>query len=187
MGEAARVFSLPAERQARGIPAAIGGLSGGATGIQPIPSIELSAQVNAPNVNAEGEKVMATESEVRAAEIAAAEARTDTKIVRMEGKLDLVISKIDGLNIRFEDVRSDARETRATAHSDNVATRANIWVVGIGLAVLIVAVAALFPVFFGIGANQRFGSQRNPTSNYASQVSLLNFVEYDFLAADCNQ
>jgi hypothetical protein len=36
---------------------------------------------------------MATEGELRAAEIAAAEARTDTKIARLEGKLDLVLSQ----------------------------------------------------------------------------------------------
>ncbi len=86
------------------------------------------------------------------ANLRAAGAETDTKIARMEGKLDLVLSKIDGLNTRFEDARADAKEARATAHSDNVATRANIWVVGLGLAVLIVAVAALFPAFFGMGA-----------------------------------
>jgi hypothetical protein len=77
---------------------------------------------------------MATESELRAAEIAAAEARTDTKITRMEGKLDLVISKLDGVR------------------EDNRSTRANQWVIGFGLAVLIVAVAALFPVFFDMGS-----------------------------------
>lgn len=76
---------------------------------------------------------MATEGELRVAEIAAAEARTDTKIARMEGKLDLVISKLD-----------DVRE-------DNRATRANQWVIGLGLAVLIVAIATLFPVFFDVG------------------------------------
>jgi hypothetical protein len=82
-------------------------------------------------------------------------AETDTKIARMEGKLDLVLSKIDGLGTRFEDARADAKEARTTARADNAATRANIWVVGLGLAVLIVAVAALFPVFFSIGAQVR--------------------------------
>ena len=80
---------------------------------------------------------MATEGEVRAAEIAAAEARTDTKITRMEGKLDLVISKLD-------DVREDGR-----------ATRANLWVVGLGLAVLIVAMITLFPVVLDLGMKTR--------------------------------
>jgi hypothetical protein len=81
--------------------------------------------------------------EMKAA-IELAEARTDTKIARMEGKLDLVISKIDALNVRFEDARRDARDTRG-----------NIWFVGLGLAVLIVGVVTLFPVFFSIGIHIR--------------------------------
>jgi hypothetical protein len=52
----------------------------------------------------------------------------------MERKLDLVLSKLDGVR------------------DDNRSTRANQWVIGLGLAVLIVAVTSLFPVFFSIGA-----------------------------------
>jgi hypothetical protein len=89
------------------------------------------------------------------AEIGLAEARTDAKIARMEGKLDLVISKIDALNVRFEDARTDAREARTLARSDNAATRGNIWFVGLGLAVLIVAVVTMFPIFFSIGIHIR--------------------------------
>jgi hypothetical protein len=70
-------------------------------------------------------------------EIALVEARTDTKFARMEGKLDLVLSKLDGVR------------------DDNRATRANQWVIGLGLAVLMVAIAGLFPVFFGIGSQVR--------------------------------
>jgi hypothetical protein len=74
------------------------------------------------------------------AKIAAAEARTDTKIARVEGKLDLVVAKIDeGFNA-LEEQFDALRE-------DNRATRANQWVIGFGLAVLIIAVAALFPEF----------------------------------------
>jgi hypothetical protein len=80
---------------------------------------------------------MATESDLRTAEIATAEARTDTKIARMEGKLDLVLSKLDGMR------------------DDNRATRANQWVVGLGLAVLIVAIASLFPILLDFGAKIR--------------------------------
>lgn len=67
------------------------------------------------------------------AKIAASEARTDTKIARLDGKLDLVLSKLD--NVR----------------DDNRTLRSNQWVIAFGLAVLIVGVVALFPVFFGIG------------------------------------
>jgi len=78
------------------------------------------------------------------AKVAAAEARTDTKIARVEGKLDLVVAKIDALGERFNELRDDNR-----------ATRANQWVIGLGLAVLIIAVAALFPVFFDLGSKVR--------------------------------
>jgi hypothetical protein len=87
---------------------------------------------------------MSSSDDLTDAKIASVEARTDTKIARMEGKLDLVVSKIDGINSRLDDVRNDYR-----------ATRANIWVVGLGLAILIVGVAALFPVFFSIGTQVR--------------------------------
>lgn len=71
------------------------------------------------------------------AKISASEARTETKIARLEGKLDLVLSKLDHVA------------------EDNRSTRANQWVIAFGLAVLIVGVAALFPVFFGMGAQLR--------------------------------
>jgi len=77
-----------------------------------------------------------TREEIREA-IGAGEARSDTKIVRIEGKLDLVLSKLD-------DVRQDNRTTRA-----------NQWVIGLGLAVLIVAIVALIPVFFSMGSQIR--------------------------------
>jgi hypothetical protein len=95
-----------------------------------------------------------TREEIQA-QIAASEARGDTKIARLEGKLDLVISKLDGINVRFDDARGDAREARATAHSDNIATRANIWVAALGLIAAIVAIYALFPTFFDMGSKMR--------------------------------
>jgi hypothetical protein len=85
------------------------------------------------------------------AKIAAGEARTDTKFAQldvkfaqMDGKLNLVLSKVDEMksrfDARFDDVRSGQR-----------AIVANIWVVGFGLGILIVAVFALFPAFFSMG------------------------------------
>jgi len=79
------------------------------------------------------------------AKIAAAEARTDTKITRFEGKLDLVLSKLEDVKAANETIRADVRE-------DYRATRANQWTIGIGLAILIVALAALYPSFFVLGA-----------------------------------
>ncbi len=77
-----------------------------------------------------------TREEMREA-IAASEARGDTKIARFEGKLDLVLSKLD-------DVRQDNRTTRA-----------NQWVIGLGLAALIVTIVSIFPVFFDWGSKIR--------------------------------
>jgi hypothetical protein len=91
---------------------------------------------------------MSDSNDLTDAKIGAAEARTDTKIARLEGKLDLVVSKIDE---RFNALRDRLDAIR----DDNRATRANQWVVGFGLAVLIIAVATLFPVFFDLGSKVR--------------------------------
>jgi hypothetical protein len=82
------------------------------------------------------------------AKVAAAEARMDSKIARLEGKLDLVVSKIDE---RFNALR----DKLDTLRDDNRAVRANQWVIGFGLALLIIAVAVLFPVFFDFGSKVR--------------------------------
>jgi hypothetical protein len=87
---------------------------------------------------------MATEGDLRKAEIAAAEARTDTKIVRFEGKLDLVISKLD-----------DIKENNKTVREGQRAVIANIWVVFAGLAALIVGLVLLLPTFFDWGSKLR--------------------------------
>jgi hypothetical protein len=84
--------------------------------------------------------------------------RTDTKIARMEGKLDLVVSKMDGINSRFDNINfrlDDVNSRIDDVRHDHRAMRANIWAVGLGLAVLIVGVAALFPVFFVVGTQMR--------------------------------
>ena len=79
---------------------------------------------------------MSDSGDLTDAKIAAAEARTDTKIARLEGKVDLVVAKIDALAGKFNELREDNR-----------ATRANQWVIGFGLAVLIIAVAAVPRIF----------------------------------------
>lgn len=78
------------------------------------------------------------------AKIAASEARNDTKIAQITGKLDLVLSKLDA-------AQDETRTAFSHIKDDNRAVRANQWVIAVGLAILIVAVVALFPVFFGIG------------------------------------
>jgi hypothetical protein len=91
---------------------------------------------------------MSDSGDLMDAKIAAAEARTDTKLARLEAKLDLIVSKMDE---RFDALRDKLDVLR----DDNRSTRANQWVIGFGLAVLIIAVAALFPVFFDLGSKVR--------------------------------
>ncbi len=90
-----------------------------------------------------------------AALIGASEARTDTKIARLEGKLDLVLSKLENVGEKITSSEANRREDslifEANRRDDGRAIRANQWVIGLGLAVLIVAVVALFPVFFSVG------------------------------------
>ena len=75
------------------------------------------------------------------AKIAASEARGDTKIARIEGKLDLVISKLDAGNTRTTDVLTEVRE-------QGRATRSNTIVVGLGVLAVMIAIAALRPSVF---------------------------------------
>jgi hypothetical protein len=98
------------------------------------------------------------------AQISAAEARTETKIARLEGKLDLVLLKLDDVGARVSDVRSDVKE-------ENRTTRANAWVIGMGLAVLIVTIAALYPTFFGMGAQVRDMVQKEVQQQAPKPVS----------------
>src|SRR5262249_10352103 len=72
------------------------------------------------------------------AKFAAAAAETETKFARLEGKLDLVISKIE--------------DARASAHSDNAVTRASLWVLFAVVVAIVAALYAFFPVFFDFGS-----------------------------------
>lgn len=103
-----------------------------------------------------------------AAHLRAVSAETDTKIARMEGKMDLVLSKIEGLNTRISDVSNEISDSRR-------ATRANAMAVGLGLAGLMLALAALVPTFYDLGGKQRdvikeevktqMGSQKPPLAS----------------------
>lgn len=84
-----------------------------------------------------------TRDEMRLA-IEGSEARAETKAARLDGKIDLVIEKIDRLNGRMDELRDDNR-----------ATRSNIWVVGFGLAALIVAIFLGLPAVFSLGTQLR--------------------------------
>jgi hypothetical protein len=78
------------------------------------------------------------------AKIAAAEARGETKIARMEGKIDLLLSNLNDVHWKIADVRSEYRVTRV-----------NMWVIGFGLAILVLAVSLGMPSLQGLGAQMR--------------------------------
>ena len=68
--------------------------------------------------------------------LAAAEARTEVKITALNGKLDQVLTKIDGINSRFGEIRDDGR-----------ATRTNIWVAA---GIIVAVIGVLYAAFPGI-------------------------------------
>jgi hypothetical protein len=88
-----------------------------------------------------------TREEIKA-EIAAAEARGDTKIARMEGKLDLVLSKLDHSNEYFTQVRTDIADSRR-------AGIANAWVIFGALVVVIGILVTVAPIIFDMGFKWR--------------------------------
>jgi len=112
-----------------------------AYGANSAPNIARFAYSSTPSTPRSAVKMSDLTREEMKAEIAASEARGDTKIARFEGKLDLVLSKLDNVGEKLKDVKDDVRSARA-----------NQWVIGLGLAVLIIAIVALFPVFFDYGA-----------------------------------
>lgn len=81
-----------------------------------------------------------TREEIQA-KIEASEARTDTKIVRMEGKLDLVLQTL-------QSTRDEARDNRR-------AIIANAWVIFAALVAIVGILAAVAPVVFDMGSRWR--------------------------------
>lgn len=86
------------------------------------------------------------------AKIAAAEARTDTKLARLEGKIDRVLDSV-------ETSRSEARDNRR-------AIIANVWVVFAAVAALIVGLAAVFPTVYDLGAKNREAISRDVNERF---------------------
>jgi hypothetical protein len=90
--------------------------------------------------NASAKMADLTREEVQA-RIEASEARTDTKIVRMEGKLDLVLQTL-------QSTRDEARDNRR-------AIIANLWVIFAALVAIVGILAAVAPVVFDMGSRWR--------------------------------
>jgi hypothetical protein len=88
----------------------------------------------------EGRK-MASQDELVDAKIAAAEARTDTKIVRLEGKMDLVIESL--------------RSSRAEARDNRRAVIGNLWVIFGSIVAILAILVTVAPVIFDMGFRLR--------------------------------
>jgi hypothetical protein len=102
-------------------------------GLQPLHKDETLA--------AEGSKMSDISREEIKAHIDASEARGETKIARLEGKLDLVLSRLNDVN---ENVRS---------------SKANQWVIGLGLAVDRRCSCPVPGVFRNGDSNSRYDTQ----------------------------
>ena len=88
-----------------------------------------------------------TREEIQAT-IAASEARGETKLARFEGKLDLVLTKLD-------DVKEDGRNIRKEVKEDGRNTRNILITIGVSLALLIIGIVAAAPVIFDLGSRFR--------------------------------
>jgi hypothetical protein len=110
------------------------------------------------NPNTSDEMADITREEMKA-EIAAAEARSDTKIARIEGKLDLVLEAV-------RSSREDARNILANANDNRRAVITNGWVI---FGALVVAVGIMFtvaPAIFDLGFKWRETISREVQDQY---------------------
>jgi hypothetical protein len=101
------------------------------------PSVWEQSPFQESQVNADGDEMASPTREELDAKLETIAAQTDTKVARLEGKMDLVLSKLDG-------VREDNRHLRN-----------NVIGVGIALALLIIGVVAAAPVIFDLGFEVR--------------------------------
>ena len=85
------------------------------------------------------------------AKFEAAEARTDTKIARLEGKLDLTIQKIDQLSTNFRDAIGGMNASIAAVQSQ---ARSNLQIM------ISVVVAGMLAIFFGLFAVMQWSDAR---------------------------
>lgn len=78
------------------------------------------------------------------AKIAASEARTDTKIARLEGKLDLVITKIDHVTESNRFLHKEVADSRR-------AVIANGWIIFAAIIAVIAILVTAGPAIFELG------------------------------------
>jgi hypothetical protein len=159
MPETAKILNFPSGQQGANV------LSWAVSGYSP--SVAISdetffddwhpmGQLQALISNLEAKEAeMASEGEVRTEAIAAAEARTDTKIAKLEGKLDLVLAKLETVNENTIAGRQEVSAVRQEIKHSERAVKANAWVIGFGLLGVIIALVIGLPTIFDLGTKQR--------------------------------
>lgn len=95
---------------------------------------------------------MATESELRAAEISAAEARGETKIARLEGKIDTAVATLLG---EMHAIRDDVRQSDQYQRDTRWVLLVSVVTVGLALGGLAVGLVTYGDALFGRGMNVR--------------------------------
>jgi hypothetical protein len=95
---------------------------------------------------------MATEADLRAAEIAAAEARGETKIARLEGKIDTAVATLLG---EMRAIRDDVRQADQYQRDSRLFILGAILAGVLSLAALAFAMATYGDAIFGRGMNVR--------------------------------
>jgi hypothetical protein len=89
------------------------------------------------------------------AELGRVSAETDAKFARLEGKIDLVLSKMGDIGTRISDLREDNNGRLSDLKEDNRAIKTNALVIGLTLAGLIIAVGVGVPAIFSNGVQFR--------------------------------
>jgi len=93
------------------------------------------------------------------AKIAASEARGETRIARLEGKLDRVLDKIGEINQSYLLLRQDAAAERAETRREIADSRRSVinnsWVIAGVLALVVGVIATVIPMVFDLGMKNR--------------------------------
>jgi hypothetical protein len=101
---------------------------------------------------------MATPDDLVDAKIGKSAAETETKIARLEGKLDLVLLKLDAGDKKLDAYNATAEAIRREVKDSERAVRANGWVIFAAISGLIIGVVAIVatvgPFLFEQGAKQ---------------------------------
>lgn len=94
-----------------------------------------------PAPQSKGQKAVMPNDELTDAKIAAAEARTDTKFAKLDGKVDLLLERIASLSASTAALQASSTAIQTEVRSENRSTRTTI---------VVTAIATVISLFFGI-------------------------------------